>query len=238
MKKAVIYSDGSFYKNKAGFGAVILENGTRVHEISGSVTDPALMKHRQVTGELTAVTQSLSWCLDNGYTEAVIHYDYLGIQYWADGTWKAKTEMTRKYAEFMSHISLAVHFVKVKAHSGDTYNDIADRLAKAGCGMPDTAPKKPQKTGTAPASILKDEAERAAADIMAALIEEGLLCNYGGYVNNMFARIEILDEGKRCGMIDLYNTKKKRLKPDLRGFKSEMIQSKTEEIAAKIIQTY
>lgn len=237
MKQAEIYSDGSWYKGKAGYGALILENGETVHTLSGAVNEASYLKHRQVAGELEAVRKSLMWCIEKGYQQVTVYYDYLGIQYWAEGNWQAKTAMTQDYRAWINSLSIDIVFQKVKAHSGNKYNDQADRLAKAGCGA-ETETRKTTESKPASASTLQEEAEKAATDIMTALIEDGILCNYGGFMNNMFARIELLDEGKRCGIIDLYNTKKKRLKPDPRGFKDIMLQKIAEEITQKVIEMY
>ena len=46
--------------------------------------------------------------------------------------WKANKEGTKLYRDFYNSISkkLKVDFIKVKAHSGDKYNEEADKLAK------------------------------------------------------------------------------------------------------------
>ena len=73
----------------------------------------------------------------------VIHYDYEGIEKWATGVWSAKNPHTKKYAAFMKRMQekIEVIFQKVKAHSGDFYNERVDKLAKKalveGHGIPD-----------------------------------------------------------------------------------------------------
>ena len=79
-------------------------------------------------GAMTAVR----WAIKNGYDNLELRYDYEGIEKWATGVWKAKNTLTQKYAEYMqrqqNHIKIS--FRKVKAHSGDYYNEEADKLAK------------------------------------------------------------------------------------------------------------
>ncbi|PKB91834.1 hypothetical protein RhiirA5_447348 [Rhizophagus irregularis] len=41
-------------------------------------------------------------------------------------------------------LNLTIKFNKVQAHSGNTYNDIADTLAKAGCEQPDIISISPE----------------------------------------------------------------------------------------------
>ena len=66
-----------------------------------------------------------------------IFYDYAGIEKWCSGEWKTNKNGTRKYKEFYDEISkkVKVHFVKVKGHSNDHYNDLADKLAKKALGI-------------------------------------------------------------------------------------------------------
>ena len=65
-----------------------------------------------------------------------IYYDYEGIAAWAQGRWKTNREGTAAYKAFFDAVKekIDVRFVKVKGHSGDKYNDRADRLAKDAVG--------------------------------------------------------------------------------------------------------
>ncbi|MDZ7542850.1 ribonuclease H, partial [Clostridium perfringens] len=55
-----------------------------------------------------------------------------GIECWALGTWKRNNKITASYHEFMKENmrNMKVKFKKIKGHSGNTYNDMADKLAK------------------------------------------------------------------------------------------------------------
>ena len=66
-------------------------------------------------------------------------YDYEGIAKWCTGEWKTKKEGTAAYKRFYDGIKdrLQVRFVKVKGHSNDEYNDMADMLAKSALGIGD-----------------------------------------------------------------------------------------------------
>lgn len=125
------YVDGSFLNDTIGYGAVIVRNNQKIHEISGRL-DTQYNAHRQIAGELKAVTESVHWCKQQKITALHIYYDYKGIEMWARGLWKAKTELTQKYQAFMIKQSVVFHFHKVRAHSGDRWNEYADKLAKAG----------------------------------------------------------------------------------------------------------
>lgn len=126
------YIDGSFSNKlqETGYGAVILLNGEIIHTIKGS--SKKYIEMRNVAGELFAAAISIKWAVDNGYQSIVLHHDYSGIAHWAKGEWKCKQEGTINYKKFIDEISdkISILFIKVKGHSGDMYNDMADKLAK------------------------------------------------------------------------------------------------------------
>lgn len=126
------YIDGSFSEKKAetGYGAVILENGEVIRTIKGSTKKYINM--RNVSGELFAAAVTIKWAVEKGYKNITLHHDYSGIAHWAKGEWKCKQEGTINYKKFIDEISekINITFIKVKGHSGDTYNDMADKLAK------------------------------------------------------------------------------------------------------------
>ena len=126
------YIDGSFSNDlqETGYGAVILLKGEIIHTIKGS--SKKYIEMRNVAGELFAAAVSIKWAVDNGYKSIVLHHDYSGIAHWAKGEWKCKQEGTINYKKFIDEISsnISILFIKVKGHSGDMYNDMADKLAK------------------------------------------------------------------------------------------------------------
>ncbi|MFO7841576.1 MAG: hypothetical protein R6V48_05415 [Fidelibacterota bacterium] len=125
------YVDGSFQNDSIGYGAVIVQNNKILHEISGCL-NTGFNSHRQIAGELKAVLETAKWCNKNNISEIHVFYDYTGIEMWAAGKWKAKNTLTKAYQEYMIRQSTVFHFHKVAAHSGDRWNDYADKLAKNG----------------------------------------------------------------------------------------------------------
>ena len=132
LKGLHAYIDGSFSEKitETGYGAVILFDGEIIHTIKGS--SKKYIDMRNVAGELFAAAVSIKWALDNGYQSISLHHDYSGIAHWAKGEWKTNQEGTINYKKFIDDVSkkINISFVKVKGHSGDTYNDMADKLAK------------------------------------------------------------------------------------------------------------
>lgn len=132
------YVDGSFSSGKIfGCGCTILKDGEVIAEISKAYEDEELATMRNVAGEIKASELAMQYALDNGYTSLSIYHDYQGIASWCLGEWKTNKAGTIAYKQFYDDIKdkLKVHFIKVKGHSGDEYNEIADRLAKKALGI-------------------------------------------------------------------------------------------------------
>jgi ribonuclease HI len=124
------FVDGSYINGKIGYGAVILKKGIVLHEFSGQINRPEYLQHYQVSGELAGVSKVFQWCIENNISRCTIHYDYEGIKKWATGEWKANKELTQKYQQYVSELPLDISWVKVKSHSGNLWNEQADRLAR------------------------------------------------------------------------------------------------------------
>jgi len=92
---------------------------------------------RNVAGEIKCAEKAMRYCLVNGIKEVEIVYDYAGIERWCTGEWKANKPGTIAYKEFYDSLTdrLNVTFRKVKGHSGDTFNDLADQLARSALGL-------------------------------------------------------------------------------------------------------
>lgn len=135
---AVAYVDGSYDVNAQAYsyGMVFFYEGQELH-FSKAYTDPALAQMRNVAGEIMGAQAAMEYCLEHGISSVTICHDYEGIARWCTGEWKAKQPGTAAYAAFYQKAAerVAIRFQKVKGHSGDTYNDLADRLAKQALGI-------------------------------------------------------------------------------------------------------
>lgn len=129
----VAYVDGSFDKNddSYSYGAVLISRD-EIKEFSQRFKKDIYSQHRNVIGEIKGAMFAMDYGVKHGYKKLILHYDYKGIEYWALGTWKRNKEATINYHNFYNSIKdkIEVEFVKVKAHSGDKYNELADKLAK------------------------------------------------------------------------------------------------------------
>lgn len=127
------YVDGSYdnYQKYYSYACVIFYDNKRI-ELAAADNDPKIVEQRNVAGEVNAVISVINFALENKVKSLEIYYDYAGIEKWATKEWQAKNEFTQSYAKFMSthSASLDIHFIKVKSHSGDEFNDLVDSLAK------------------------------------------------------------------------------------------------------------
>ncbi len=136
--EAAAYVDGSFSKDKAMFsyGAVLFYNGEEL-QFKKAFRDPELVSMRNVAGEIKGAEFIMQYCLEHGIKSIDIYYDYEGIEKWCTGVWQANKFGTQNYVNTYKQISqfVDIHFIKVKGHSGDKYNDLADTLAKSALGI-------------------------------------------------------------------------------------------------------
>ena len=138
LNSPVAYVDGSFNNetNEYSFGVVLLIDGNEYY-FKKSFAEDELSSMRNVAGEIKGAGFIIQYCLNRGIKELTIYHDYEGISKWYQNEWKANLYGTKKYQEFSSEAKdkIDVKFVKVKSHSNDHYNDIADKLAKEALGI-------------------------------------------------------------------------------------------------------
>ena len=140
-----IYVDGSFRADTGDYadGIVILEGGEEL-TFSEKFTDPDMALMRNVAGEIRGAQAAMEYALKQGWPGIYLYHDYAGIAFWCTGEWKASKDGTIAYRDFYRNIRdrLEVRFVKVKGHSHDRCNDLADKLAKEALGIGLPAPEE------------------------------------------------------------------------------------------------
>lgn len=128
-----IYTDGSYRDGMWGAGAILIAPNGEVKKYSSFGKDEC--GSRNVTGEINAVVNALRALFKlvdrNERHEVVIYRDYEGIQKWAENQWKANKPIAVSYKETIekARAYFDLSFVKVKAHTGDKFNELADQLA-------------------------------------------------------------------------------------------------------------
>ena len=138
-KSLLAYVDGSYNirTQQYGYGCVILKENEVIAKLNGKGYNEENASMRNVAGEILGSKMAINYAIENGYDSIAIYYDYEGIAKWPDGEWKATKESTQEYRDYVNfkRKKININFYKVLAHSGDTYNDLADELAKQAVGL-------------------------------------------------------------------------------------------------------
>lgn len=131
----IAYVDGSYDDEKKlySYGVVLIIGKNELH-ISQCFdnSDPEMLQMRNVAGEISGAKKAMEYCIENSYSSIDIYHDYEGIAKWCNGEWKANKSKTQEYRNYFNSIKdkVSIRFFKVKGHSGNKYNDLADELAK------------------------------------------------------------------------------------------------------------
>lgn len=135
----IAYVDGSYNikTHEYGYGCVLLHGQSVLEQMNGKGDCEEYVSMRNVAGEIIGSETAIRYAMKHGYPMICIYYDYEGIEKWADHIWKANKPGTIAYQRFIEEArqTIDIHFVKVLAHSGDMYNEIADSLAKKAVGI-------------------------------------------------------------------------------------------------------
>jgi len=130
----IAYVDGSYdiKTHQYGSGVVILWKGEK-QTFSFKGDTPILAEMRNVAGEIIGAQKAMEFAVENKAKKIIIYYDYEGIEKWCTGAWRAKKEGTQMYAKAYEKMrqEIDIEFVKVRAHTGEKYNEEADVLAKS-----------------------------------------------------------------------------------------------------------
>lgn len=135
-----IYVDGSYdaAAKQYSYGMIVLFSDGTTQQVCRAFNDaPETSSMHNVAGEIEGAKAAIDYAILHGYKSLAIYYDYEGIEKWCTGEWRCNKEATKQYKEYYDKAikSLVIHFIKVKGHSGNRYNEIADRLAKTALGL-------------------------------------------------------------------------------------------------------
>lgn len=132
INEIIAYVDGSYIDNIYGSGVVLIKDNEIIHTISQAGENVEMLSMWNVSGEIIASMLAIQYAVKNNYNKITIYYDYEGIEKWANHKWKAKKKGTIAYQNFIDKYrnKIIIGFTKVKAHSNNEYNDMADKLAK------------------------------------------------------------------------------------------------------------
>lgn len=144
----IAFVDGSFdvKSGSYGFGCVIVDDRQNRTQLNGKAAKAEAATARNVAGELSATMTAIKYAAEHGCKKLTVYHDYEGIEKWYNGKWKAQSFVAVAYLDFVRKYRplVSVSFVKVEAHTGNTLNEEADRLAKEALGI--GVPKKKKET--------------------------------------------------------------------------------------------
>ena len=139
-KHFTAYVDGSYndVEKSVGCGVIMFSFGEARKE-AFAVSGNDLISMRNVAGEIKAAWWAMEYAIENNAETLDIYHDYEGVAKWCTGAWKANLPETMRYRDYYKSIEgkLKVTFHKVKGHSGNEYNEMADKLAKSACNIAD-----------------------------------------------------------------------------------------------------
>lgn len=129
----IAFVDGSYDKVTKTYGsgiAVLDLDNDCVSEYKEAGIDK--WDQWNIVGEIEASKYAIKLAKEKGVKKLCIYHDLKNLSLWASGSWQAKNEYTQDYVRYVENYSKEVDitFVKVKGHSSNKYNDIADRLAR------------------------------------------------------------------------------------------------------------
>jgi len=137
--EALAYVDGSYNvaSHKFGYGGILMRRDGTFETVQGAGTDPSLASMRNVAGEIHGSMAAISKAKELGIASITVFYDYMGIEMWANGQWKANKEGTIEYKAFITEArsDMDIRFRKVAAHTGVRFNELVDKLAKGSVGI-------------------------------------------------------------------------------------------------------
>ncbi len=133
-----IYVDGSYdaSTNMFSYGMVVLRNES-YFLFSEKISDDELATMHNVAGEIKGAEAAMRYAIEHNAKKLIIYHDYEGIAKWCTGEWKANKTGTQAYRDYYDSIKdiIRIQFIKVKGHSGNKYNEMADKLAKQALGL-------------------------------------------------------------------------------------------------------
>lgn len=122
--------DGAYKDGVTAYAAVIRKDGKMIRTLTEVIKPEEVDGSHQIAGEIRGVIETLKWCKTRNIKSIRIYYDYLGLYMWATGKWKARKKVSENYVQFMKNNTIKIEWVKIPSHSGYSWNEYTDKIAK------------------------------------------------------------------------------------------------------------
>jgi ribonuclease HI len=144
--QAYAYVDGSYNPVTSYMGSAVLlfvgEN-SQPHRLAFQRRNEALQNYGANIAEMNAVKTAIKAARSNGITDLSIYHDWNGLEFFSHkANIKPRHQPCPCYAQYADFIersrkNMRVRFIKVKAHSSNALNTLADIMARSGGGAVD-----------------------------------------------------------------------------------------------------
>lgn len=128
-----IYTDATYQEKGRwlGLGLVMVEDDVILEEKSIAIKSQDYTL-RQIEGELKAAVLAAQWAIQRGWKEWNLCFDFIGVYFYTTNLWKRDNVIMEKYFEDMRKLrgESQIGFIHITSHTGDWYNDRADKLAE------------------------------------------------------------------------------------------------------------
>lgn len=98
-----------------GWSYLLVRNGQKEFENAGLGNDSKIAVRYHVNGEIAGVINAIEYAMANQEKRIIIYYQFLGIEMWANGSWKPKKEEYINYTKFIKEAKkkIAIDFIPV-----------------------------------------------------------------------------------------------------------------------------
>lgn len=128
--EAIVYIKGIIKDNRYSFGCVFVKSGNCVKKTSGCGNNPDTLALGSSAGELIAAMYAAKSLIKSGFKKITVVYCQDIIEKLVTGEWKAKNELTKKYAETMKELIYSVEIEYRKIRKEDSYSMLVSQMAK------------------------------------------------------------------------------------------------------------
>lgn len=93
-----VFIEGYATPTNYSYGCLFLSNGKELKRLSGIGNDCELLKMKKNAGKIMGSIAAIEYANEQKFNSLTIFYNYLGIQGWGTGKWKAGLSHTQYYA--------------------------------------------------------------------------------------------------------------------------------------------